>query len=59
MSIPAMGMLPGGKERVGEHEGREGYLRVVSVDAGVAKEELSTGAVARVAMAAALSPAAR
>ena len=54
-----MGTLPGGKERVGEHEGREGYLRVVSVDAGVAEEELSTGAVARVAMAAALSPAAR
>ena len=34
MSIPAMGMLPGGKKRVGEHEGREGYLRMVSVGVG-------------------------
>jgi hypothetical protein len=31
-------MLPGGKERMGEHEGGEGYLRVVSVDAGVVGE---------------------
>ena len=29
-----MGILPSGKERVGEHEGREGYLRVVSVGVG-------------------------
>ena len=36
--IPVIGMLPGGKERMGKHEGGEGYLRVVSVDAGVAGE---------------------
>ena len=47
MTIPAMGMLPGGKERVGEHEGGEGYLRVVSVRAGTAGGGGSTGAGGR------------
>ena len=36
MSIPAMGMLPGGKERVGEHEGREGYLGWSRLGSGMA-----------------------
>jgi hypothetical protein len=30
------GVLPGGEGEVGEHEGHESYLWVVSVDAGVA-----------------------
>ena len=37
-TIPVIGMLPGGKERMGKLEGGEGYRRVVSVDAGVAGE---------------------
>ena len=43
--IPVIGMLPGGKESMGKHEGGEGYLRVVSVDAGVAGEVPATEAV--------------
>ena len=43
--IPVIGMLPGDKERMGEHEGSEGFLRVVSVDARVAGEVPATEAV--------------
>ena len=45
MMIPVIGMLPGGKERMGKLEGGEGYRRVVSVDAGVAGEVPATEAV--------------
>ena len=44
---------------VKKHEGSEGYLWVVSVDAGVAGEGPATEAVPRAAMAVALSPPAR
>jgi len=44
-SIPAMGWLAGGEGGVGEHEGHESYLWVVSVDAGVAGGGPATGAV--------------
>ena len=40
-----MGMLPSGKERVGEHEGGEGYLRVVSVGVGATGEAPAAGAM--------------
>jgi hypothetical protein len=43
-AIQARGGLPGDEERVGEYEGRESYLRVVSVDAGVAGGGPSAGA---------------
>jgi len=43
-AIQARGGFPGDEERVGEYEGRESYLRVVSVDAGVAGGGPSAGA---------------
>ena len=43
--IPAMGVLPGGEEGVEEHEGRESYLWVDLVGAGVAGGGLSTAAL--------------
>ena len=48
-----MGWLAGGEGGVGEHEGHESYLWVVSVDAGVAGGGPVTGAFPRAAMAAA------
>ena len=41
------GVLPGGEGEVGEHEGLESYLWVVSVDAGVAGGGLAMGAGGR------------
>ena len=43
-SIPAMGWLAGGEGGVGEHEGHESYLWVVSVDTEVAGGGQATGA---------------
>ena len=48
-----MGWLSGGEGGVREHEGHESYLWVVSVDAGVAGGGPASGAVLRMAMAAA------
>ena len=50
-AIPTMGVFPGGEERVGEYEGRESYLWVGSVGAGVARGGPAAEAVARMAMA--------
>ena len=41
------GVLPDGEGEVGEHEGHESYLWVVSVDAGVARGGPATGAGGR------------
>ena len=41
------GVLPGGEGEVGEHEGHESYLWVVSVDAGVAGKGPATEAGGR------------
>ena len=47
MPIPAMGWLAGGEGGVGEHEGHESYLWVVSVDAEVVGGGPATGAGGR------------
>jgi len=50
-AIQARGGFPGDEERVGEYEGRESYLWVGSVGAGVAGGGPAAEAVARMAMA--------
>ena len=51
MTITMMGVFPGCEERVGEYKGRESYLWVGSVGAGVARGGPAAEAVARMAMA--------